>query len=119
MDEGAPIEIANDEPLWNQAIQDVNAWRGACLQHFSAAEAAVTETLLLLKAIPGRGEAVRLRHLIGQRFDDLSKLIEAEGAFAQEGKAAAKRSEEHTSELQSLMRISYAVFCLKTTNTNY
>src|SRR3546814_5961122 len=27
------------------------------------------------------------------------------------------RSEEHTSELQSLMRISYAVFCLKKTNT--
>src|SRR3546814_5919745 len=27
-----------------------------------------------------------------------------------------KRSEEHTSELQSLMRISYAVFCLKTKN---
>src|SRR3546814_4394926 len=26
---------------------------------------------------------------------------------------AAERSEEHTSELQSLMRISYAVFCLK------
>src|SRR3546814_2674165 len=29
------------------------------------------------------------------------------------GLAAAVRSEEHTSELQSLMRISYAVFCLK------
>src|SRR3546814_3022640 len=29
------------------------------------------------------------------------------------GKALAHRSEEHTSELQSLMRISYAVFCLK------
>src|SRR3546814_2548323 len=28
-----------------------------------------------------------------------------------------KRSEEHTSELQSLMRISYAVFCLKTKNS--
>src|SRR3546814_4390854 len=27
--------------------------------------------------------------------------------------AVAERSEEHTSELQSLMRISYAVFCLK------
>src|SRR3546814_5212881 len=27
---------------------------------------------------------------------------------------SAQRSEEHTSELQSLMRISYAVFCLKT-----
>src|SRR3546814_8058506 len=29
-----------------------------------------------------------------------------------------KRSEEHTSELQSLMRISYAVFCLKKKNKN-
>src|SRR3546814_2580799 len=31
--------------------------------------------------------------------------------------AAYDRSEEHTSELQSLMRISYAVFCLKKKNT--
>src|SRR3546814_2559315 len=31
--------------------------------------------------------------------------------------ADAVRSEEHTSELQSLMRISYAVFCLKKKNT--
>src|SRR3546814_3506577 len=31
--------------------------------------------------------------------------------------AAETRSEEHTSELQSLMRISYAVFCLKKKNT--
>src|SRR3546814_5699027 len=30
-----------------------------------------------------------------------------------DGEAPAPRSEEHTSELQSLMRISYAVFCLK------
>src|SRR3546814_10077932 len=30
---------------------------------------------------------------------------------------AIKRSEEHTSELQSLMRISYAVFCLKKKKT--
>src|SRR3546814_5475617 len=30
--------------------------------------------------------------------------------------ATANRSEEHTSELQSLMRISYAVFCLKKKN---
>src|SRR3546814_8209895 len=29
------------------------------------------------------------------------------------------RSEEHTSELQSLMRISYAVFCLKKKKKNY
>src|SRR3546814_6491039 len=31
----------------------------------------------------------------------------------------ALRSEEHTSELQSLMRISYAVFCLKQKNTTH
>src|SRR3546814_1772519 len=31
---------------------------------------------------------------------------------------AQQRSEEHTSELQSLMRISYAVFCLKKKTTN-
>src|SRR3546814_6860681 len=33
---------------------------------------------------------------------------------AKERTVAFGRSEEHTSELQSLMRISYAVFCLKT-----
>src|SRR3546814_3361745 len=33
--------------------------------------------------------------------------------LARVGEAARQRSEEHTSELQSLMRISYAVFCLK------
>src|SRR3546814_3777926 len=33
--------------------------------------------------------------------------------------ALASRSEEHTSELQSLMRISYAVFCLKKKNTKH
>src|SRR3546814_3613401 len=34
------------------------------------------------------------------------------------GRDPAARSEEHTSELQSLMRISYAVFCLKKKHTN-
>src|SRR3546814_3433714 len=33
--------------------------------------------------------------------------------------ARQARSEEHTSELQSLMRISYAVFCLKKKNQAY
>src|SRR3546814_8501446 len=36
---------------------------------------------------------------------------------AQERTGQAARSEEHTSELQSLMRISYAVFCLKKNTT--
>src|SRR3546814_2113319 len=36
-----------------------------------------------------------------------------DGGMFDELLSAGKRSEEHTSELQSLMRISYAVFCLK------
>src|SRR3546814_5427591 len=46
-----------------------------------------------------------------------------EQALVQTGKRVLRielpdRSEEHTSELQSLMRISYAVFCLKKKNTH-
>src|SRR3546814_6120878 len=42
------------------------------------------------------------------------------GAIAASRQARAYRSEEHTSELQSLMRISYAVYCWKKTKqTNY
>src|SRR3546814_4553575 len=37
---------------------------------------------------------------------------------ARRSQTRAKRSEEHTSELQSLMRISYAVFCLKKKTKN-
>src|SRR3546814_1159840 len=43
------------------------------------------------------------------RMDDMAGIA---GLLPDIG-AAAKRSEEHTSELQSLMRISYAVLCLK------
>src|SRR3546814_19750845 len=47
----------------------------------------------------------RVAHLVKGRMQD---FIQFEPDFAM-----VKRSEEHTSELQSLMRISYAVFCLK------
>src|SRR3546814_3178059 len=56
--------------------------------------------------------------------EDVAFLVEFQGAqgdrggdrMAAVGEAMAERSEEHTSELQSLMRISYAVFCLKKKN---
>src|SRR3546814_5740027 len=38
---------------------------------------------------------------------------EADSVYRRRYNAEERRSEEHTSELQSLMRISYAVFCLK------
>src|SRR3546814_10786035 len=49
-----------------------------------------------------------------RRLRDHAEIVELMLGFC------AERSEEHTSELQSLMRISYAVFCLKKkTNTHY
>src|SRR3546814_3292522 len=51
----------------------------------------------------------------------LPKLVEEAAAAGMQLSTPclnAIRSEEHTSELQSLMRISYAVFCLKNTKTN-
>src|SRR3546814_9054123 len=62
----------------------------------------------------------RSRHRRSQHLHDFhsSCLFPSSGAQSSRG---ARRSEEHTSELQSLMRISYAVFCLKkkNNNTNY
>src|SRR3546814_8213016 len=57
--------------------------------------------------------------IVGDRFqqrDNLACVDEAEAAGKNVDAAATGRSEEHTSELQSLMRISYAVFCLKKKN---
>src|SRR3546814_6470151 len=49
----------------------------------------------------------RLGRVIGRGHSGILSAAEA-------WPARGKRSEEHTSELQSQMRISYAVFCLKT-----
>src|SRR3546814_4461775 len=62
-------------------------------------------------------DGVNLALLVGARPRgpgmERGDLLSANGAiFTAQGKALNKRSEEHTSELQSLMRISYAVFCL-------
>src|SRR3546814_2835934 len=54
--------------------------------------------------------AILERELARVAHDDQAVAAEAERAGVE---ARAQRSEEHTSELQSLMRISYAVFCLK------
>src|SRR3546814_8202348 len=57
--------------------------------------------------------AVRVRHDTVRGIKSLSAL-----AFALQNQPYwLRRSEEHTSELQSLMRISYAVFCLKKKTT--
>src|SRR3546814_6902604 len=51
------------------------------------------------------GSLLGRRHRLGEEIDG--------GLDATSAMGDAERSEEHTSELQSLMRLSYAVFCLK------
>src|SRR3546814_1817628 len=72
----------------------------------------------------GRASALRLAAsyqakplIVGRRLDNLrelqSEIGERFNVPCEIIVADQRRSEEHTSELQSLMRISYAVFCLK------
>src|SRR3546814_5154102 len=90
-------------------------------------EALIMTGLDLAVAIPAvlayngfvRGNRVYLARLDAFAHDLFTFLSTGQQAFESSGKvrhvtlAATKRSEEHTSELQSLMRLSYAVFCLK------
>src|SRR3546814_19168401 len=60
---------------------------------------------------PGDGRQAIVEHVVGE------PALVGVGHAAQR-QLRSRRSEEHTSELQSLMRISYAVFCLKKKQKN-
>src|SRR3546814_9853125 len=78
-----------------------------------------TDTLFpyttLFRSGPPVGALVLARDLIVQQgvVPEVFRRLQGTRALQQLGAAHGERSEEHTSELQSLMRISYAVFCLK------
>src|SRR3546814_2725991 len=72
-------------------------------QRAAAVDAAGAEA-----ARPGRIDERVVAELVGQ-----VQLVDEVGLFRPFVEVGAGRSEEHTSELQSLMRISYAVCCLK------
>src|SRR3546814_2656273 len=57
--------------------------------------------------------AAMAKELAGEDGSEQSRFAQSAAEAAAAQTAAKTRSEEHTSELQSLMRISYAVFCLK------
>src|SRR3546814_1608767 len=79
--------------------------------HFGAARRRFYRSLLL---IGGNRELQRIFPAIGIH------IIHAQYPSTRlQGIRLADRSEEHTSELQSLMRISYAVFCLKKKKTQH
>src|SRR3546814_5292946 len=59
---------------------------------------------------PAKPDLLAVRAQIDGIDREIQSLIAERALFAHQ---VGTRSEEHTSELQSLMRISYAVFCLK------
>src|SRR3546814_1086626 len=68
------------------------------------------------------GQALASNWSHKQMLEAYFNLVPLRGEAQGVGAGAQSRSEEHTSELQSLMRISYAVFCLKkkkNTNNNH
>src|SRR3546814_8091053 len=75
-----------------------------CDRFRHAAVAGLRRRRILLRSHPARAMVARARDRLRLRT-----VVPVE---------EHPRSEEHTSELQSLMRISYAVFCLKKKNTN-
>src|SRR3546814_3542123 len=60
-------------------------------------------------------------HLVNVQIglEDTDRLSQQTLLLTYASPRVTSRSEEHTSELQSLMRISYAVFCLKNTQIKY
>src|SRR3546814_10326746 len=83
---------------------------------FSTAVSRSVEAINALRTTTESHERIAVVELFGRRSGETALLA---GFLAQVDRTviaevtADLRSEEHTSELQSLMRISYAVFCLK------
>src|SRR3546814_7923590 len=65
------------------------------------------------RATPYRHSADEVLRALGTDAQSGLSRAEARARLERFGRNLLARSEEHTSELQSLMRISYAVFCLK------
>src|SRR3546814_5831687 len=71
------------------------------------------ELPFLLPARAAAGGASRQSRLLGRPAAERAARCARKGGVGWISTTALRRSEEHTSELQSLMRNSYAVFCLK------
>src|SRR3546814_1346875 len=72
---------------------------------------------IVKRAIETLGAPIYVRHEVVHNRYVVDDLKQRGAIFVEELHEVPDRSEEHTSELQSLMRISYAVFCLKKKTT--
>src|SRR3546814_5457554 len=79
---------------------------------YTGAAASVVETRIT-QVLEERLAGIAGIQTITSESEDGESSINIEFSPTRDVDSAANRSEEHTSELQSLMRISYAVFCLK------
>src|SRR3546814_10604785 len=68
------------------------------------------------RAVLPNGQQINFNQVLGGNGNFFEPYSAAKHNFNSNPFLNAVRSEEHTSELQSLMRISYAVFCLQKTN---
>src|SRR3546814_7287899 len=94
-----------------QAVAVVDAFGHALAAgDLNTVESLLDAEVLILES--GGAERSREQYLGHHAISDARFLKDSQREIAYR-KARAARSEEHTSELQSLMRISYAVFCLK------
>src|SRR3546814_7897925 len=84
-----------------------------CLVRPADVDPAVAGAKGLIRSGQQMGGTRRPRRLAGGKVRSRMPVGLLDRGFHQRG-----RSEEHTSELQSLMRISYAVFCLKKKTQN-
>src|SRR3546814_5787872 len=114
-EKGAPRDLA-DALAELKAIKIAQAAPGALVLG-SDSLVALDDGTMLDKPESREQATAHLRAMSGRRHDLVSAAVIAEnGRPVWRVVDRAKRSEEHTSELQSLMRISYAVFCLKKKN---
>src|SRR3546814_1123408 len=109
--------MAPTELLAEQHLANLRAWLeplGVNVAWLAGKVTGRARAAALAQVAEGQAQVVVGTHALmqeGVAFHDLALAIVDE-----QHRFGVHRSEEHTSELQSLMRISYAVFCLKKKN---
>src|SRR3546814_6761592 len=102
-------EVGNGPDRFRGAMEAIASWDKMIGEHPDLLIKVESAADLAAARAPGRCGLI-------YNFQDTTPLEADPSKAAMFGTLGVKRSEEHTSELPSLMRISYAVFCLKNKN---